>query len=145
MYITAAPRDKRKKEQKMVGQIARGHGHGGRLKLSPMDQCWRPAPLIGAPEGGCPPSKPPELTSGVGIFCMGNIPRSIRALEISTTNCDSCPASASRSSPISSMHALISLLPPIDLACRRDAGRSPAPLPVSPLCHTPKFKILECD
>jgi hypothetical protein len=39
---------------------------------------------------------------------MGNIPRSTRALEISMTNCDSCPTSAARSTSILTTGARIS-------------------------------------
>jgi hypothetical protein len=41
------------------------------------------------------------------ISWTGNSPRSARALEIPTTNCDSCPASAAHSPPIASTCARI--------------------------------------
>jgi hypothetical protein len=71
MYITAAPKDEKKKEQKTVRQVARGHGLGGWAKVSPTDRRRRLAPLTGAPEGDQPLSRPIELTSGAGEY--GNI------------------------------------------------------------------------
>jgi hypothetical protein len=65
MYITATLRDKRK-EQKTMGQIARGQWHGSRPELRPIDRRRRPALLEGAPEEDQLPSRPPELTSGAG-------------------------------------------------------------------------------
>jgi hypothetical protein len=64
---------------------------------------------------------------------MGNIPRLARALEIPTTNYESCPASGAHS-PQSCTHVHESpLTPPIDLTRRGDAGRAPAPPPALPL------------
>jgi hypothetical protein len=67
IYIIATPRDKRK-EQKIAGQIARGHEHSDWPKLSPMHPCWRPTPLACALEGDQLKSRPPELTSRAGGY-----------------------------------------------------------------------------
>jgi hypothetical protein len=68
MYIIAAPRDKRQKEQKMVGQIARDDKHGGRPKLSPMDWGRRPALYIYngklVPLDPCVPVRPTTMSQG---------------------------------------------------------------------------------
>jgi hypothetical protein len=70
IYILAAPRDKRKKEQKMAGQIPQGHEHSGWPKLSPMDWRRRPVHLACTPEGDQPLLKPPKVTSGAGKYSV---------------------------------------------------------------------------
>jgi hypothetical protein len=65
-----------------------------------------------------------------GMSWTGSIPRSTRELEIPTTSCDSCSASAVRSPLIPSTHMRVSSGSAAGLTHRGDAGCMPTPLPV---------------
>jgi hypothetical protein len=99
-----------------------------------MDQRRRLAPLLGAVEGGQPPLRPPKLTSGAGgdfvrVTSLGqlehwNTPRPTATVAWPQRHIHLRSRPRAHESP---------LVPPIDPAHRRDAGRTPAPSPVSPL------------
>jgi hypothetical protein len=69
--------------------MTRSHGRSGWPELSPMDQRRGPALLAGAPTRPTTGKTSRTNFGSWGMSWMGSMPRSTRALEISTTSCDS--------------------------------------------------------
>jgi hypothetical protein len=109
----------------MVGLTAQRHGHGPALEAcaSRRRSKMRPSTVK---------TSRADFRSW-GLSWTGSIPRSTRALEIPTTSCDSCSASAACSPLISSTCARSLLVPPTCSNRRGDASHAHDPPPISPL------------